>query len=196
METEPVLENLPEPKSHLLPLIIALVVVLSGGTYFYLKVSYPFLFTDLTTKMVAFKTSLTPSPTPVPTPSPSTTNILPSAIPYTLPTGSQTYRYSHGDEVKGPKIQNVTFDPLDAPNGTKQTITLEIESVSPMTDNSIIVSTDNRAKTLNLKLTSGDSTKGTYVTSWTVDDTHDKVYAVRYILKSTGDTYDNTMYLR
>jgi len=188
-------------KSHLLPLIVALVVVLCGALFYYLQVSYPFLFASFSKRLTqpSEATTISPSPTApqAPTPSIPTPSIpTPSKIPYILPTGKQVYRFSHGDQVVGPKIQTLTFDPLDAPSGTKQTITLEIESVSPMTDNSIIVSTDNRAKTLNLKLISGDTTKGTYSVSWTVDDTHDTIYSVRYILKSTTDTYDNTMYLR
>ncbi|MEI8233009.1 MAG: hypothetical protein WCG44_04715 [bacterium] len=183
-------------KSHLLPLIVALVVVLCGALFYYLQVSYPFLFASFSKRLTqpSEATTISPSPTAPQAPTPSIPT--PSKIPYILPTGKQVYRFSHGDQVVGPKIQTLTFDPLDAPSGTKQTITLEIESASPMTDNSIIISTDNRAKTLKLKLTSGDTSTGTYSVSWTVDDTHDKVYAVRYILKSTTDTYDNTMYLR
>lgn len=125
-----------------------------------------------------------------PTPPPET------PIPYTLPSGSQTYRFSHGSEVKGPKMSSVTIDPLDPQNGAAQTFTIDLESESPVTNADIIIITDNKENSISLKLIEGDPLKGTYQGSWQVNDSFDTKYAARYILKSEKDTYDQVMYMR
>ncbi len=117
-------------------------------------------------------------------------------VPYTLPSGIQTYRFSHGEAVVGPKIRTVVIDPLDPAPGADQTITLELESESPVKSVVIIAATDNRKKTLNLKLISGDSLKGAYQASWQPNDTYDVRYSLRYILTAEDSIFDNTMYLR
>jgi len=113
---------LPVPKSHLLPLLIALLLVASGALYFYLRVTYPVLFTNLQSTLYDLRSN-PPSPAVAP---------QSKGVSYTLPSGSQTYRFSHGKDVTGPKIQVVTFDPLDPALGSTQTITLEIESPTPL----------------------------------------------------------------
>ena len=134
-----------------------------------------------------------------PTPAEFSENSAPnnfSGVPYTLPSGSQTYRFSHGEDVVGPKIKTVIVDPLDPQPDADQTITLEIESVSPVKSAVIIVATDNREKTLNLKLISGDSLEGAYQASWQVNDTYNARYSFRYILTAEDSIFDNIMYLR
>jgi hypothetical protein len=190
METEVPLRQ----KSYLIPLIITLTLVLTGSSYFYLKTAYPFLFTGLSQKITSITNSPTPSPTMTITAPPVIT--APSSVPYVLPTGSQTYQYSHGSDVKGPKISSVTIDPLDPPKDTAQTITLVITSTSPMTKNSLTINTDNESKTLDLKQVSGDNLAGTYAVTWTPSDTYAQKYSIKYHLVSTTDTFDSTMYLR
>ncbi len=170
-----------------LTILARLVLVLLVGAGFWLGKDY----------LKTVETFPASSKTPTPTES-SGGQVADSSnrTPYTLPSGSQTYRFSHGEDVVGPKIQTVTIDPLDPQNNATQTISLEIESESSVQSAVIIVSTDNREKTLNLKLISGDSQKGTYQGSWQVDDTYENKYSFRYILTSETDTFDNTMYLR
>jgi len=127
---------------------------------------------------------------------PSKTGPSPTPIPYKIPGGLQTYRFSNGSEMKGPKIQSATIDPLDPANGAKQTITLEIESDSPVTSTEIIVTTDKKKKNIDLKLTDGDPQKGTYQGSWQINDSYLTMYAFRFIIKSANGTYDNVMRIR
>lgn len=134
-----------------------------------------------------------------PAPAGFSNNRFPQAsggVPYTLPSGIQTYRFSHGKDVVGPKIQTVVIDPLDPQPGATQTITLEIESESPMKSVVIVAATDNQEQTLNFKLTAGDSLKGTYQASWQLNDTYDAKYAFRYILTAEDSVFDNIMFLR
>lgn len=173
--------------SKTLTVLARLVLVLLLGASFWFGKDY------LKTMKVFPVSSQTPAPA---TSSDSQPADSFSRTPYTLPSGSQTYRFSHGEGVVGPKIQIATIDPLDPQNGDTQTITLEIESESPVQSAVIIVSTDNREKTLNLGLISGDSQKGKYQGSWQVDDTYENKYSFRYILTSETGTFDNTMYLR
>lgn len=185
MPTNSVLPVANPPKSHLLPLLIVLLLVASGTLYYYLRVTYP---------SSAAQSPLSEAPsseaqTPL-------SGATPSKPPYTLPQGPQTYRFSHGKDVTGPKIQVVTIDPLDPKIGSTQTITLEIESPTPLKSAEITLTSDNQEKTLDLKLKSGDSLKGTYTGSWQVDDTFDIKYSVRYLLLSANDKFDNTMYIR
>lgn len=170
----------PQPKSHLLPLLIVLLLVASGTLYYYLRVTYP-----------SNEAPIPPLASRGATPEP-----LPSKPPYVLPSGLQTYRFSHGKNVTGPKVQVVTFDPLDPQVGATQNITLEIESPTPLVSATITITSDNQEKTLDFKRTGGDTLKGTYQASWQVDDTFDLKYSVRYLLLSANDKFDNTMYLR
>ena len=125
-----------------------------------------------------------------PTPPPET------PIPYTLPSGSQTYRFSHGSGVKGPKMSSVTIDPLDPQNGADQIVTIDLESESPVTKAQLTIITDSKEKVIDLKLVEGDSNKGKYQGSWKVNDTFNTKYAIRYILRSEKGVYDETMFIR
>lgn len=192
------------PQSHLLVLLVVLVLVLSSSLYYYLRVTSPELLTGfpdiigtLKSRLVSlYPSSPSPSPQNQAGPAQQDNNLAPSKPPYTLPTGSQTYRFSHGKDVTGPKVQVVTFDPLDPEVNSTQTITLEIESPTPLESAQITLTSDNQEKTLDLERTSGDALQGTYQTSWVVDDTFELTYAVHYLLLSENDKFDNTMYIR
>ena len=126
------------------------------------------------------------APTPLPEKKP----------PYVLPTGAQTYRFSHGTNVTGPKPQLVTIDPLDPRSGSTQTISVVVHSTSAVQSVVVVIGTDHQEKTLNLQLTSGDSQKGTYQGSWQIDDSYENKYSFRYILTAENSAFNNTMYVR
>lgn len=192
------------PQSHLLVLLAILILVLSSSLYYYLRVTSPELLTGFPDIIGTLKSRLVSLYPSSPSPSPQNqvglaqrdNNLAPSKPPYTLPSGPQTYRFSHGKDVTGPKVQVVTFDPLDPAVGSTQTITLEIDSPSPLKSATITLTSDNQEKTLDLERTSGDTLKGTYQTPWVVDDTFELTYAVHYLLLSENDKFDNTMYIR
>jgi hypothetical protein len=184
-----------ESKSYLAPLILALILVLGGTLYYYLRITYPSLFKDISSQLTAMQKSFTPTPTPTPeaTPSPTST---PTPIPYVLPKGAQTYTFSHGSEVKGPKIQSVTISPLDPKEGATQTITLTLESDTPVTSTLLTITTDNQETELQLERKDGDELKGTYATSWKISDTYASKYSFHYVLKNQNDTFDSMMDIR
>jgi hypothetical protein len=175
-------------------LIFLLLIALGLGGYYYHLLHPEFSISSVVQSLVSTApedNSLTlTAPTTAPTPLPE------KKPPYILPTGAQTYRFSHGADVTGPKPQLVTIDPLDPQPGSTQTISVVIHSTSAVQSAVVIVGTDHQEKTLNLKLSSGDSLKGTYQGSWPVDDTYSQKYFLHYLLKSKTDTFDNTMYLR
>jgi hypothetical protein len=179
------------PKSSVLPLTIALVLVISGSLFYYLKASYPFLFKTITTRV----TSMIPTKEP-PIDYSNLPVLTPTPIPYTLPKGAQKYTFNHGSEVKGPKPVSVTIDPLDPKSGATQTITVDLVSDSPVTSSSLTIITDNNQKDITLEKITGDELKGTYQGSWQVDDSYENRYSFRFLLKSNTGTYDNTMYMR
>lgn len=188
---DPSVEPNTSPKSRVSPLIIILVLVISGSLYYYLKTSYPTLFQSFSPNITILQES--------PTPSETTTNSAintPTPIPYTLPSGEQKYSFNHGANVKGPKPTSITIDPLDPKIGDTQTLTLELSSDSPIISTMLSIITDNNQKNLTLQKISGDELNGTYKTSWQVDDPYENKYAFNYLFKSNTGTFDNTMYIR
>ncbi|MCR4280070.1 MAG: hypothetical protein NUV82_01435 [Candidatus Komeilibacteria bacterium] len=168
--------------------VVLVVLLISLFVYFFLK-NENNLSENRLTSVESDKRSKLPSVSPSRPPGPT-------SVPYTLPSGPQTYRFSHGSNVTGPKIQTMIINPLDPKKGTIQTVTLAINSESPVTKASIIVYSDSQEKNVNLKLISGDFLKGTYQGSWEVNDTYNNKYALRYILKAEKNTFDNVSYFR
>lgn len=159
--------------SYAFPIIAFVIVLLSGLAYY--------LYQRQQASILLSNTN----------PAAITNPITPSQIK--LPSGKQTYRFNHGSNVVGPKMQSVTINPLDPQNGDTQTITVEMGSSSLLTKAIITIYTDNKQKEIGLKFVSGDLENGIYQGSWAVNDTYEKRYAFRYILTDSSGTYDNTM---
>jgi len=180
-------------RSFVAPLIIILLGVSLGGGYLYLFVAYPALFADPGKRISDYVTSLrsvaSPTPTSIPAPIQEKT-IVP------LPTGAQTYNFSHGTEVNGPKISQLTLDPLAINIGETQTITLKATHPSPITSVSVELITDTMSTPHTLTKISGTGTDGTWSGSWEVKDTINARYGLRLILNSSDSNYDNTMWFR
>jgi len=132
-----------------------------------------------------------PSPTPEPTPEPT---LPPSPKP--LPTGKQVYRYSHGDDVVGPKLQVVTIDPFDPKPGQTITITATIKHDSPVTSATAILVTDNQSNNQPMQLIDGSDTDGTWTTEYTLDDTYLYTYQLNFELASSTGDYQGGMTYR
>ncbi len=111
-------------------------------------------------------------------------------LPIILPAGKQTYRFSHGKDVVGPKPESITIDPLTPNKGEKQTVTLKISAAAPAESASIEIITDNKSADHRLNFADGNWTG-----SWEIDDTYDYKYGLRLVLKN-GGTYDNTVWIR
>lgn len=144
---------------------------------------------------VVWKGLRKPTPTPAIVavePTPSEPRLLTK-----LPKGTQTYTFSHGDKVTGPKPSTVTMDPLSTTLNEKQSITITISDSSPVTSASVFLTTDTKKDVEHVlsKKTTQDK-KDVWTGSWTVEDTNDQRYEARlYITNATG-VYDNTMRFR
>jgi hypothetical protein len=127
--------------------------------------------------------NVTASPTPKPT-------IIP------LPEGPQSYRFSYGSEVVGPKISRLTVNPLTPEPGTNQTITIEAGHTTPITEVVVEVITDEETKTHKLSKSDGNELQGSWTGTWNINTPYNYQYGFHLVLKSSDSTYDNTMWLR
>ncbi len=126
-----------------------------------------------------------PSPSPTPKPSPKP-----------LPTGKQVYYLSHGKNVKGPKIGQVTIDPLDPAVGETQVVTVKITHTSPVTSVKATLETDNMNKTYTFKRIDGTETDGTWQASWKMEDSYDYTYYLPFKLTSAVDIFEGGLTFR
>lgn len=111
---------------------------------------------------------------------------------YKLPEGEQVYNISHGEEVKGPKAEKISYNPLVITPGKDQTITITFPSSETVSSGVIFVTTDNLEKQ-KLTLKRVDQKSNTWSGTWTPSDTANKRFsATLYLLGPTG-TYNNTM---
>jgi hypothetical protein len=141
-------EDLPQPPRSYLPiLIVVLVGVILGSSYLYLQATYPAVFASPIKHIYnainpesrrAASTEATPLPSPTRSPYP--------LIPDQGSAG--TYKVSHVTP-SGPKITNVTIDPLDAKVGDTTTVTLTLTHPSNIQKIAATVDTDTKPLTLS-----------------------------------------------
>lgn len=133
-----------------------------------------------------------------PPPAPQSEQVLQEARTVTvLPPGKQTYTFSHGNAVVGPKPMELTVDPLTPPVDGKQTVTITASHSADITTAAIFVTTDTK-KDVKHSLTRirGTPTAGVWQGAWTLDDTYEKIYTFRLYLTSAQDTYDENVWFR
>lgn len=184
----------PKPRSLVVPLALVLLITSLGGGYLYLSQTYPGIFKQTIQNIYNRAVSQTPQPTPTPPPTtPASPLPKPSVI---LPKGAQTYNFSHGDQVLGPKTSTLTLDPLSPNTGETQTITLKATHTSPITSVSVELITDNQTTPHTLTQKDGTNQDGTWSGSWKMSDTFQAKYGLRLILKSDDHDYDNTMWFK
>lgn len=192
--------TLPEETSRrslTLPLLIILILISAGGGYYYIKSTYPSLFKYT---FETLKTTIIKSPSPVvdtttnnpePTPTP---NIPKPSVK--LPSGPQTYTFSHGELVKGPRISTITFTPLTPDPNSTQSVSLNATYQSDITKVIVEIITDNKSTRHELTRSTGSKNDGTWTGNWTIDDTYENRYGARLVLESSPDTYDNIMWFK
>jgi len=195
--------NTPEstPKMPRRTLVLLAVLILLTITTLYLyftKFSTSPLAYELTSKqstLVAQVKSLF-NPKSASTDADSTPTPNPTGSPKPLPTGKQVYRYSHGKDVVGPKLQVVTVDPFDPQSGDTILVTAEIKHDSPVTTATAILVTDNKTVTKEMKKVSGEDTNGTWEAKLKLDDTYLYTYQLNFELASDTDSYQGGMTYR
>ena len=130
-------------------------------------------------------------PTPTPKPRAECTKV---GTP--LSKGFQSWKFSYGDGVKGPKIQTASIDTLTPPAGSTQTLTLTIKNGSPVTYATATVYTDNNSKSYDLALNKGTSSDGTWMGIWKIDDTTNCIYHIDFDLRSSTGNWTGALTFR
>jgi len=111
-------------------------------------------------------------------------------------TGEQTFNFSHGSEVLGPKLGQVTLTPIDPKIGETQTITTTLKHDSPITLAKVNIQTDNNTTIKDLKLVAGTNTNGTWQATIKYKDSYDYNYYIKFNLQSTTGNYEGGLRLR
>lgn len=116
--------------------------------------------------------------------------------PLPLPQGPQTYRYSHGKDVLGPKPQMVQLSTIDPGLNGKQKIEVTIIHDSPVTEAAVNLMTDNKVERHLLTRISGTDMNGVWEGEWVVDDTYLDRFFLQFDLKSKNSSYKDGLSFR
>lgn len=113
-----------------------------------------------------------------------------------LPSGKQVYKFSHGVDYKGPRIMTLSINELTPKKGSKQILTAEVSSESPITEVVFTMMSDNEEKKLSLKKINGTDKAGVWEASWIVNDSLDIRYQIGVGIVSSTDNYSDTLIFR
>lgn len=117
--------------------------------------------------------------------------------PFPLPSGKQVFSVSYGDKDPGkPKLTSIAMDPLPPTLGAKQTLTISITSVSPITEVTTTLMTDNKTVSFSPQLVRGAPTEGDWEASWVASDTTEKRYYLTFHVESTVGIRDDDITFR
>lgn len=122
------------------------------------------------------------SPIPTPTRNPN----------YKLPAGPQSYNFSHGDQVVGPRVTSVSFSPLAAEKDTKQSLSAVFPSSEKVTSAIFSFSTDTLSDQ-KVDLKQKPDNPSIWEATWTMPDTTKNKYHVRLIFSGEKGVYDEVM---
>lgn len=166
-------------------LVVVLVVIALGSAAYYIWTQFgPSLGVIPPTASLTPVTPIQKSPSPTIIPSPSPT-------PAPLKSGKETYLISQGSETKGPRIYELSLDPLDIKNGQQQSISVKVSDPSSVRSVKINFKSDNKSRTLTLNLSEGTAQDGAWKTSWTLDDSVDFKYSLE--ITATGGSGTSTV---
>ena len=96
-----------------------------------------------------------------------------------LPSGKQTFFVRGGDQDVS-KLTQIVIDPLDAAKDTSQTIDISVNSIEPITDFKIVLTTDNTATTFIPAIKSGNTTTGIWTANYSFPDTAQRIYSFSF----------------
>lgn len=133
-------------KNHTLALSLILIGVILSALYYYIYVSYPFLFTTIQTSFEKSKSLLLKQPSPSPNPS-----LAPSHSPYPLvPDAGTAGTYNVSQKSQGSTITKISIDPLDARQGDTIKVQLTIKSRGSIEHVKAQVVTDEKPQSFKL----------------------------------------------
>lgn len=123
---------------------------------------------------------ITPPQTEVPA------GLVQAPTPYLLlPQGRQSYLIRSGS-LNQPRGNRIVVDPLDARRGEQQVVDLEVEFTKAITSVNLTLITDNIQKTYPMTLSAGDPTKGTWSATYQIEDDHEGIYSMQFIINYDG----------
>lgn len=129
-------------------------------------------------------------------PTPRTPAKVTCASPLPLAKGFQSWKFSYGNGVKGPKIDTATIDTLTPPTSSTQTLTLTIKNQTPVTKALATVYTDNSHQSYDMAVTKGTTTDGTWQGIWKLNDTTDCIYHIDFDLQSSSGNWTGGLTFR
>lgn len=118
------------------------------------------------------------------------------ASPLPLAKGFQSWKFSYGDAVVGPKIGTATIDTLTPPPGSTQTLTLTIKNQTPVIKALATVYTDNSHESYELAVTKGTTYDGTWQGIWKLTDSTDCIYRIEFDLRSSSGNWTGALTFR
>jgi hypothetical protein len=175
---EPVKDTSGKNFISILAVFCVLIVVVVGAAIGYLNTTKP--KTDIVAQVAEVRK---PEPTP-------------TIAPLPLPQGPRIFKYSHGDDVVGPKPQEVRISTIDPGMNGKQKVSVDLTHNSPITDVAVNLTTDNKVARHQLTKITGDEFGGTWEGEWVVDDTYQTKYFLEFDLKSTTTSYKDGLTFR
>lgn len=113
-----------------------------------------------------------------------------------IPEGKQVFRFSHGDQVVGPKIKTLEISEMKPEVGKNQKVTLEIKNETPINLVALTLVTDVKETKYVLKKIKGTETDGTWSVEWMIDDTYNYKYQIKFDLESASGNYQDAMVFR
>lgn len=177
-------------KITLRPVYFIILGVILGLGGFFLLLANPFGWKTIRPTL---KTTTTSKPTPA---APGNGLMAAPTPILILPKGKQTYTVRGGDTDIS-RVTSVTVDPLDAKKGDKQTLTVKIASKEPVKTFNVVLNSDNGGKEYSLALASGDTSNGTWETSYTLTDSTSKIYSFVFnIITNNGNKTVNPFLVR
>lgn len=162
----------------LLALLIVTIIILVYYFFPVIKDNLQRIFPSK--QQISEELSETPIPTPTRKPN------------YKLPEGPQSYNFSHGDNVTGPRVSTVSFSPLAAKKDTTQTVSAVFPAGEAVSSVVFSYDTDN-LKNQKLELSKKPNNPSIWEGTWTMPDTTDNIYNVRLIFLGNSGVYDEVM---
>jgi len=92
-----------------------------------------------------------------------------------LPSGKQTYTSQRAEGATS-GVTSITYDPLDPKQGSKQTISLDVESLEELESVTITINSDTKSNVHVLKLIGQNENKSTWSTTFTINDSYQNIY--------------------
>lgn len=173
------------------PIIISLIILIGACTWLLFFAPEKNMLTQIP-GIKQTRQLLHQYPTVTRTPSPTT---KPTITPEPIPHGPKGFSIS-GGKHNAPLFGRGRIDPYDPQQGETQTIIINIQSQSPVTNVQAILTTDHQENQIPMELVEGSETDGKWQGSWQVNDTYLHIYKLTIKATNSENTQEATLILR